>query len=277
MTTTSAARALTPRMPSIARVLTAQIAYQGRLLASGRAIIIGIGLPILLLIAAHGHTTNEAAGIAEMAGYATFGLTLTAWNTYGVRLVAARESGVLKRWRATPLPRWCYFLSRILATVVVAVIAGTATIAAGILLFHTQISVSGALGALVVFILGAFAWAATATALTALIPTIEAAAPTCMLIYFPIIIISGLFGSISEPSWLVTIASYLPAQPIIHALTISLGNPGGRVWPPAHDLLVLAAWAIAGLAVAIATFRWEPHRGRQKRAARTARPIPLAS
>ena len=27
----------------------------------------------------------------------------------GVRLVAARELGILRRWRAAPLPRWCYF------------------------------------------------------------------------------------------------------------------------------------------------------------------------
>jgi ABC-2 type transport system permease protein len=274
---TDAARALTPRMPNIGRMLASQITYQARLLAGGRAIIIGIGLPVLLLIASHGsHTATNAAGIAEVAGYATFGLTLTAWNTYGVRLVAARESGVLKRWRATPLPRWCYFLSRILATVVVAVIAGAATIAASVLLFHTQISVSGVLGALVVLILGASAWAATATALTALIPTIEAAAPTCMLTYFPIIIISGIFGSINEPSWLATIASYFPAQPLIHALTTVLGNTTGEPWPPARDVVVLTAWAIAGLAVAIATFRWEPHRPTQKRPARASRPTPHA-
>lgn len=274
---TDAARALTPRMPNIGRMLASQITYQARLLAGGRAIIIGIGLPVLLLIASHGsHTATNAAGVAEVAGYATFGLTLTAWNTYGVRLVAARESGVLKRWRATPLPRWCYFLSRILATVVVAAIAGAATVAASVLLFHTQISVSGALGALVVLILGASAWAATATALTALIPTIEAAAPTCILTYFPIIIISGVFGSINEPSWLATIASYLPAQPLIHALTTVLGNTTGQTWPPARDLVVLAAWAIAGLAVAITTFRWEPHRPTQKRPARTSRPTPHA-
>jgi len=99
-------------------------------------------------------------GCRASAGRATFGLTLTAWNTYGVRLVAARESGVLKRWRATPLPRWCYFLGRILAT--------------------------------------------------ALIPTTEAAAPTCVLTYFPFIIVSGVFGTINEPSWLAAIASYLP-------------------------------------------------------------------
>lgn len=61
---------------------------------------------------------------------------------------------------------------------------------------------SRALGALVAFVFGAFAWAAAATAVTALIPTVEAAAPTFLLIYFPVILVSGIFGSISEPHWL---------------------------------------------------------------------------
>jgi ABC-2 type transport system permease protein len=259
------------RMPGIGRLLAAQIIYQARLLAGGRAIIIGVGLPVLLLIASHGRHTDTAADTAAVAGYATFGLTLTAWNTYGVRLVAARESGVLKRWRATPLPRWCYFLGRILATVVVAAIAGAATVGAAALLFHTRVTVSGALAALVVFILGACAWAATATALTAVIPTIEAAAPTCMAVYFPVIIISGVFGSISEPSWLATVAEYLPAQPLIHALTTALGRTAGQPWLPGRDVLVLAAWAVAGLALAISTFRWEPHRPTQRRGVRPQR------
>ena len=197
-----------------------------------------------------------------------FGLTLTAWNTYGVRLVAAREAGVLKRWRATPLPRWCYFLGRIVATVVVAVAAGAATVAAGVLLYGTHLTVSGALGALVAFVLGGFAWAATATALTAVIPTVEAAAPTLMLTYFPVIIISGIFGAISEPHWLATIASYLPAQPLAGAVASSLQHTAGHPLFPARDLVVLAVWAVAGLAAAIATFRWEPHRPAPRRPAR---------
>jgi ABC-2 type transport system permease protein len=263
---TDTARAARARMPSVRRLLAAQISYQARLLASGRAITIGVGLPVILLIAAHGqHSNTSATGIA---GYAAFGLTLTAWNTYGVRLVAAREAGVLKRWRATPLPHWCYFLGRILATVVVAVLAGAATVAAGVLLYGTHLTVSGALGALVAVILGAFAWAATATALTAVIPTVEAAAPTLMLTYFPVIIISGIFGAISEPHWLSTIASYLPAQPLVHALGSSLGHTAGHALLPARDLIVLAAWAVAGLAAAVATFRWEPHRPTQQRPAR---------
>src|SRR5580693_4383776 len=163
--------AAAPRLPGAGRLLTAQIGYQARLLASGRAVTIGIGLPVILLIASHGN--NGRTGAASFAGWAVFGLTLTAWNTYGVRLVAAREAGVLKRWRATPLPRSCYFLGRIIATVVVAVGAGAATVVAAVLLYGTHLTVSGALGALVAFVLGAFAWAATATALTAVIPTVE--------------------------------------------------------------------------------------------------------
>jgi ABC-2 type transport system permease protein len=253
-------------MPSVGRLLVAQVSYQARLLASGRAITIGVGLPVILLIASHGR--HAAIDFHDVAAYAAFGLTLTAWNTYGVRLVAAREAGVLKRWRATPLPHWCYFLGRILATVVVSALAGAATVAAAVLVYGMHLTVIGALGALAAFVLGALAWAATATAVTAAIPTVEAAAPTMLLSYFPIMLISGIFGVISEPRWLSTVASYLPAQPLIQAVTSALGHTAGHALFPTRDVLVLAAWAVIGLVVAIVTFRWEPSRPTQKRPAR---------
>jgi ABC-2 type transport system permease protein len=258
-----------PRMPSTGRLLTAQVAYQTRLLASGRAITLGVLFPVILLISSH--TKGNHISAADVAQYAVFGLSLTAWNTYGVRLVAAREAGVLKRWRATPLPRYCYFLGRVLATVVVATLAAAATVAVGILLYHTHVSVDAALGALVVFVLGSFAWAAAATAVTAAIPTVEAAAPTMMLIYFPVVIASGALGSISEPRWLSTLVSYLPAQPLVHAAGTALGYTPGHAWASTRDLLVLAVWAIGGIAVSVITFRWEPHRPTKRRPNRAPR------
>jgi ABC-2 type transport system permease protein len=258
-------------MPSVGRLLVAQIGYQARLLASGRAVTIGVILPVILLISSHTKGTPSTA--ADVAQYAVFGLSLTAWNTYGVRLVAAREAGVLKRWRATPLPRWCYFLGRILATVVVATLAAAATVAVGVLLYHTHLSGGAALGALVAFVLGSFAWAATATAVTALIPTVEAAAPTMMLTYFPVVIASGALGSLGEPHWLSALVSYLPAQPLLHAAGAALGSSTGHAWLPARDVIVLAAWAAAAMAVALATFRWEPHRPTRRRPARAARQV----
>ena len=260
---TASSLAVPRPMPNTGRLLAGQIGYQARLLASGRAITIGVGLPVILLIGSHGRGTQATA--ADAASYAVFGLTLTAWATYGVRLVAAREAGVLKRWRATPLPRWCYFLGRVIATIVVSVAAAAATIAVSVLLYHTHLTLTGALGALAVLVLGAFAWAAMATAVTAVIPTIEAASPTLMLIYFPVIIISGTFGSVSEPHWLTAFASYLPAQPLADAAGRALSRAAGQPLFSGRDLLVLAAWTVAGLAVAIATFRWEPSQPRHGR------------
>ena len=158
-----------------------------------------------------------------------------------------------------------------LATVVVGTLAAAATVAIGVLLYHTHLSIDAALGALIVFVLGSFAWAATATAISAAIPTVEAAAPTMMLIYFPVVIASGALGSISEPHWLSTLVSYLPAQPLVHAAGTALSYTPGHPWLPARDLIVLAAWAIAGIAVSVVTFRWEPHRPTQRRPNRTPR------
>jgi hypothetical protein len=78
----------------------AQTRHQVRLLLSnGRALAVGLGLPVILLIASKGKH-----GSPNVAGYAIFGLTITAWSSYGIRLVPAREAGILKRWRA-PRPR----------------------------------------------------------------------------------------------------------------------------------------------------------------------------
>ena len=263
----------TGRLPIAGRLLVAQIRYQVRLLiSSGRAIAVGVGLPVILLVASKGKDTRP-----DVAGYAIFGLTITAWSTYGVRLVAAREEGVLKRWRATPLPRWCYFLGRILATALVAVLAGAVTVAAALVFYGshfgdgpgTQLTVTAAFAIVAVLLLGAFAWAAAATALTSVIPTVEAAFPTLIFIYFPVIIISGvLFTNISEPHWLSTLATYLPAQPLIDAMTHAVRHTAGAPFLPVRDVIVLASWAAGGLLGAIVLFRWEPHRPTQRRAAR---------
>jgi ABC-2 type transport system permease protein len=254
------------KLPAVGPLLVAQVRYQARLLlANGRAAVVCIGLPVILLVASGTGYSHPSA--ADAARFAAFGLTLTAWNAHGVRLVAAREAGVLKRWRATPLPRWCYFLGRIVATVGIAVLAGAVTIAVAVLFYRTHLTLTAALALLVILVLGAAAWSATATALTSAISTVGAATPALIVVYFPVVIVSGVLGPISEPGWLSTMARYLPAQPLIAAATSSLQHTTGAALLPAHDLITLAAWAAAGLAVAVATFRWEPHRPSQRRPA----------
>lgn len=261
-------RAASTRLPSPARLLAAQTGYQLRqLLANGRTTAIGIGLPVILLIASKGKNSSP-----DVAGYAAFGLTITAWASYGVRLVAARESGLLKRWKASPLPRWCYFVAAVTATTIAAAIAGCVAVAVALLLWGShfdagpsvQLTGRGAAAILIVFLLAGLAWAAAATAVTSIIPTVEASFPTLTLIYFPLVIISGVIFSINEPSWLTTLVSYLPAQPMIDAAVNAVHHGTGVPFIPGRDVAVLAAWAAGGLLVAILTFRWEPHRPRTR-------------
>jgi ABC-2 type transport system permease protein len=271
---TDIARGRAGRLPSPAALLSGQLGYQARLLlSSGRTIAVGVGLPVILMLASKG---NARGSHPNVAGYTVFGLTITAWTTYGVRLVAAREAGILKRWRATPLPRWCYFLGAITATTLVAVLAGAVTVLAALLFYGRHFDAGaaadltgrGAAAILIALILAAFAWSAAATALTSVIPTVEAAFPILILTYFPLVIVSGVLFSISEPHWLYTLSTYLPAQPLVDAVTSAVRQAAGTPFLDSRDVLVLACWAVGGLLAAILVFRWEPHRPGQRRAAR---------
>jgi ABC-2 type transport system permease protein len=120
-------------------------------------------LPVLILV-----VRGDAANVA---GFAVLGVLSTAYITHAGGLVSAREGGVLKRWRATPLPRWCWFAGRIGATVLVAVAGGAVTVLVGVSSYGLRVDASAALSLAVALILGAAAWACIGTAASAFIPT----------------------------------------------------------------------------------------------------------
>jgi ABC-2 type transport system permease protein len=248
------------RLPPSGRLLLGQVGYQLRLLLrTPRALGAGVAVPALLLVLSN----PKAGGVpaSHLAGLAVLGVTVTAWVTHGIGLVAAREAGVLKRWRVAPLPPWCYIAGRICATVLVATLAAAVTVAIGVARYGTRLDAGAAVGLLVAVGLGALAWAAPATALTGVIPGVEGASPILTLTYLPGILVSGVFGALDgQPRWLATLAGWLPAQPMIDAVTRALQHPTGPPVLPGHDLLVLAGWAVAGLVASLLLFRWEPTR-----------------
>jgi len=74
--------------------------------------------------------------------------------------------------------------------------------------------------------LGALALAAAGTAVTPLLTSAQGANPLLTLTYIPLLIFSG--GSARCPGcpWLATLMSYLPAQPMIDAVTRALDGAG---------------------------------------------------
>jgi ABC-2 type transport system permease protein len=270
------------RLPGPGPVLAAQLRYQLTLLMRNpRAMAAGLILPGALLALQLGkvqHLGSTPAGMAALAphvaGLVVFSATAIALFTHANGLVVAREDGVLRRWRVSPLPAWAYFAARIAATVLVALAAGLVLVLVAVGMAGLHLTTHAVVGLLAVDALGAIALAAAGTAMTAIIPSAQAAQPVLMLTYIPLIVLSGAFGSVqSLPHWLTTAVTYLPAQPMIDAIQRVLLHSGGALMST-HDLAVLAAWVAGGLLVSFRFFSWDPHRpghARQARAGTTGR------
>jgi ABC-2 type transport system permease protein len=176
------ARPATGALPGLGPVFAGQVRYQLLLLLrSPRAVWAGVLLPVMLLVLTNLQQAHVAAD--ALAGRVVLGVTLTAYLTHAAGLVAAREAGVLKRWRATPLPRWCYLAGRLYATVLLALASAAVTMLVGVLAYHAHLGPGAALGLVVALGLAALAWASVGTALTAFIPSAESAQPLLAFSY----------------------------------------------------------------------------------------------
>ena len=282
-----AARTRAPRtaLPGIPALLAGQVRYQLLLLIrTPRALFAGLLLPGGLLALRLGKVSqlggHEAVLTGTVAGLTVLGMLGTAYVTHATGLVSARQDGVLRRWRATPLPRWGYFFGRITATVLLADAAAAVLVAVGVAMAHLRLGAGSMISLLVIVTVGAAAWAAVGTAVTAFITTTDSASPVLMITYLPVVLLSGAFGSLGGlPGWITTLMSYLPATPLIDAATRALQYTGSGLAPiPARDVAVVAAWIAAGLAGSLLLFRWDPSRPRHARRspAEDRAPLPRA-
>jgi ABC-2 type transport system permease protein len=252
------------RLPGWLSLTGKQAGYQLRLLTrSTRALLAGVLLPVVVLLM-HGTGAGGGEQLALVGGLAALGVISSAFVTHASTLVIGRESGILRRWRMTPLPPGCFFAGKIAATVVVADASALLTVLVAALM-GAPVSAAGAAWMLLPTTAGALAWASLGTAVSAFIPTAAAAYPLLTVTYLPIVLVSGALGGVTRPAWLVTATSYLPARPVIAAATEALRHPGN--WPvlTPGQIGLLAGWVAVGLAVALACFRWDPGRGRQSR------------
>jgi ABC-2 type transport system permease protein len=258
------------RLPGLGPVIAGQVRYQlTLLLRNPRTLMAGLILPGALLALQLGRVEHAGQGAAttllaaRVAGLVVLGAMSLAYLTHASSLVVAREEGVLRRWRATPLPAWGYFAGHIIATVLLADAAGLILVLVGVEMAGLHLT-GGAIGGLLVAgSLGALALAAAGTAITPLLTSAQGANPLLTLTFIPLIIFSGGFGSLSGlPHWLSTVMSYLPAQPMIDGVTRALDHSADL---SGRDLAVLMAWALGGLLISVRYFRWDPHRPRHAR------------
>ncbi|MEW2133247.1 ABC transporter permease [Streptomyces sp. NPDC005435] len=180
------------------------------------------------------------------------------YSQLAIVLAMRRQTGVLKRVRATPLPASVYFVGLLAHCVLVSLVDVLLITAVGAL-YGVPLPGPAHWPALTAsLLLGAAAFCALGVGVSALIRNAEAAPAVVQLVLFPLVFISGTYLPIHS-SLLNTVASALPVKPFNDALLHSFGP--GPATLPWGDLGVPALWGAAGAVVAVRRFRWDQGRG----------------
>lgn len=192
-----------------------------------------------------------------LAGMIGYGVAATAFAGLAISLVIRRESGVLKRVRGTPMPPGVYLAAVIASTLVVIVLEVVAQVFIGRFVIDAEWpAASGPFVA--VLLLGAAAFAALGLAVTGLVRSAEGSSAVVNAIYLPMAFISGAFFSPSSmPDFLEAISDVLPLTFLLRLIR-ALFVDGEGLGAHAGSLVALSVWGVAGIAIALRTFRWEP-------------------
>jgi ABC-2 type transport system permease protein len=192
-------------------------------------------------------------------GIAGLSIMSTTFTALAMNMTFLREQGVLKRMRGTPLPSGAYLTGIAANAVTNAFVQVAIVVLAGRAVFG--------LGwprdplALVVFVaIGVVCLAALGVAWSHVIPNFDAAPAYVNIVFLPVIFISGIFYDAQEaPQFLRDLGAALPLTHIIDGLSGAMVKGTGLA-DHVSDLVVVAAWAVVALVLAVRGFSWESRR-----------------
>jgi ABC-2 type transport system permease protein len=182
-------------------------------------------------------------------------------QTLAMSLVIAREDGRLKRGRGTPMPPWVFIAGRVGNSIVTAVVMLVLLAVIGGLVYSVHFPWGRIPEILLVLAIGAASFSTLGIALTAAIPTQDAAAPIVNFILLPLYFLSGVFIPDDQlPSGIIHFADIFPIRHFFLAF-FDAYVPGGAHAVDWGNLLVVAIWGLGGLLLAMRYFRWTPRSG----------------
>ncbi len=198
----------------------------------------------------------RAAAFLE-AGMIGYGVAATCFAGLGITLVIRRESGVMKRIRATPLPPTTYLFAILTSTFIVFVIEAAIIIALGRLFFSVRVP-ENVLSLVVLLVIGALCFAAMGIGISGFVRSAEGSSAVINAVYLPMAIISGTFFTPKDyPDFLRVIAEILPLTHFTE-ITRDVMVRDEHIWSDSGALAVVLLWGAIGLVFALRKFKWQP-------------------
>jgi ABC-2 type transport system permease protein len=235
--------------------------------------------PLILLVVfngLNGSTVTVTGGKVAFAQFFTPGIAVfaTATATYTgliFGLATAREQGILKRVRGTPLPMALYLGAWLASAVVVALVSVVLMFAVAVPAFGVHIYPRLLPAALVTFLLGGATFCALALAVSSFVRRAETAPVAANLTLFPLLLVSGIFYPLEgAPHWVQRVAHVFPLSHFAQAFEGCFSPHTRGSGFAVHDLTVIAVWGVAGAVSAVRRFAAETEDGDQRRPLRAA-------
>jgi len=256
------------QFPAASKLLGAQLKYQLlTFVRSPVAVFFTLGLPLFMLVLFNAlfgdDTVSTPGGDWSVQQFYTGGLAVfTAVSATYTNLVNVvpirRDTGILKRWRSTPMPLSIYLGGWVGSAVMIAFGGVILQLLLGVVAYDLSIDAAKLPAMIVTFLVGVVSFAALGLGVASLVPNQDSAPAVANATILPLAFVSDTFIPLEDaPGWL-KFADYLPLKPFVNAFQDTL-NP--FVDAPAFNvtkLAIVAAWGVFGFVLARSKFSWEP-------------------
>ena len=247
-----------------------QVGYENRAFwRNPAAAFFTFAFPLLFMIIFNvlfGGASAEAPPGRRAADFFTpaiivFSVITATYTNIAMMVTIARDEGILKRVRGTPLPPWSYLAGRLghsafLALLLTIIVAAFGTVFYGVAVPWGELPLL-----VLTLVVSAAAFCALGLALTGFIPNADASPAIVNATILPLLFISNVFIQMDNaPGWLDTVSKIFPVRHFADAM-MSIYSPAMAAGPFSWlDLGIVAAWGVAGVLIALRTFSWEPRR-----------------
>lgn len=229
------------------------------LVRNGEQLLLTLIIPVLLLAAFSSEPlVSFGAGrrIDFLApGILALAVLSTAFTSQAIATGFERRYGVLKRLGATPLSRRGLIAAKTVTVAVVELGQAVVIVAVGLALgWRPHVGGAALVWTVLLILAGTAAFSGLALLMAGTLRA-EATLAAANLVYLVMLGIGGMVFPLSKfPAAAQPVLRLLPPGALSDGLRSVLQHGSGL---PVADLLTLAVWAAAAIALAIRTFRWE--------------------
>lgn len=192
---------------------------------------------------------------ASVPAYAGIIIGTVALMGIPIDTATSRENGVLRRYRATPLRPVVYLLASVIVYLMVTLLGMAILVMVGKLVFGLRMAGSW-FSVLPALLLSALAFFSAGYLIASLAPTARIAQVVGMVIFFPMMFLSGAGMPLQLlPDTLQQVSKYLPLTYVVKLIQgLWFGDPWQTLWLP---VFVLVGMVTLGTVVSAKLFRWE--------------------